>query len=365
MKKERRSITGRIRVFDFFSGCGGTSAGLREAGMEIAFALDFDADAAATFQANFPEATFYRKDVTRLRTNSINKLIGENRKEPILFCGCAPCQPFSQQNGSRSKKDKRIPLLTHFGRFVRYHKPDFVLVENVPGLQKITSEDGPLPGFIKLLKRLKYSVAMGTIDCCDYGVPQKRKRFVLLASKLGAIELPPRSHGLGTENPVYSTVGEWISGLPEIAAGESCPSIKNHRASNLSLKNLTRIRATPVGGGREDWPKTLKLKCHKNHDGHSDVYGRLRADLPASALTTRCISLSNGRFGHPTQARAISVREAAKLQTFDDSFEFLGSLNSMARQIGNAVPVLLAQRLGEAFLSEAKAHLAGCEDGHL
>ena len=253
----------------------------------------------------------------------------------------------------------------HFGRFVRYHKPDFVLVENVPGLQKITSEDGPLPGFIKLLKRLRYFVAMGTIDCCDYGVPQKRKRFVLLASKLGAIELPPRSHGLGTENPVYSTVGEWISGLPEIAAGESCPSIKNHRASNLSLKNLTRIRATPVGGGREDWPKKLKLKCHKDHDGHSDVYGRLRADLPASALTTRCISLSNGRFGHPTQARAISVREAAKLQTFDDSFEFLGSLNSMARQIGNAVPVLLARRLGEAFLSKQRAIGRECEDGHL
>lgn len=365
MKNARSSIKGRIRVFDFFSGCGGTSAGLREAGMEIVFGLDFDADAAATFKANFPEAKFYNKDVTRLKANSINKLVGEDRKAPILFCGCAPCQPFSQQNGSRSKKDDRIPLLAHFGRFIRYHKPEFVLVENVPGLQKITAEDGPLPSFTKLLKRLKYSVTVDTIDCCDYGVPQKRKRLVLLASKLGNIELPSRSHGPRTENSAYSTVGEWISGLPAIAAGESCPSVKNHCASNLSPKNLTRIRATPVAGGREDWPTKLRLKCHKNHDGHSDVYGRLRADLPASALTTRCISLSNGRFGHPTQARAISVREAAKLQTFDDAFEFSGSMTSMARQIGNAVPVLLARRLGEVFVSKAKTHLVGCEDGNV
>jgi DNA (cytosine-5)-methyltransferase 1 len=365
MKNERQRIEKPIRVFDFFSGCGGTSAGLRDAGMEVVFALDLDADAAATFQANFPEATFYKRDVTRLRANSISKFVEEDRTRPILFCGCAPCQPFSQQNGSRIKKDNRIPLLAHFGRFVKYHKPDFVLVENVPGLQTISAEDGPLPGFLKMLKQMKYSVTMDTIDCCDYGVPQKRKRFVLLASKLGNLALPPKSHGPGTTNSTYSTVGEWIMGLPEIAAGESCSSVKNHRAANLSPKNLERIRATPVGGGRQDWPARLRLKCHKEHDGHTDVYGRLRIDLPASALTTRCISLSNGRFGHPTQSRAISVREAAKLQTFDDSFEFSGSLNSMARQIGNAVPVLLAQRLGEAFVSKANAHLAGCEDGNI
>jgi DNA (cytosine-5)-methyltransferase 1 len=358
MRTTPNPMKGPIRVFDFFSGCGGTSAGLRDAGMEVVFALDLDTDAATTFKANFPEATFYERDVTRLRANSISKLVQEDRTKPILFCGCAPCQPFSQQNGSRRKRDARIPLLAHFGRFVKYHRPDFVLVENVPGLQKILGADGPLPTFLKLLKRLKYSVTMETIDCCDYGVPQKRKRFVLLASKLGGIALPQKSHGPGTDNPSYSTVGEWILGLPELAAGESCSIVKNHRAASLSPKNLARIHATPIGGGRQDWPAKLRLKCHVDHDGHTDVYGRLRADLPASALTTRCISLSNGRFGHPTQARAISVREAAKLQTFDDDFEFSGSLNSMARQIGNAVPVLLARRLGESFVSQANEHQA-------
>jgi DNA (cytosine-5)-methyltransferase 1 len=352
-------MKGPIRVFDFFSGCGGTSAGLRDAGMEVVFALDFDADAATTFKSNFPKATFYERDVTRLRANSISGLVGQDRATPILFCGCAPCQPFSKQNGNRSKKDDRIPLLAHFGRFVRYYEPDFVLVENVPGLQKITDAEGPLPKFLRLLKRFKYSVTMRTIDCCDYGVPQKRKRFVLLASKLGGVALPEKSHGPGTNNPTYSTVGEWIRGLPELAAGETCSLVKNHRAASLSATNLARIHATPVGGGRQDWPASLRLKCHMDHDGHTDVYGRLRADLPASALTTRCISLSNGRFGHPTQPRAISIREAAMLQTFDDGFEFSGSLNSMARQIGNAVPVLLAKRLGESFISKAKAYRTG------
>ncbi|MGC2160738.1 MAG: DNA cytosine methyltransferase [Silvibacterium sp.] len=365
MKRKRQPTEGPIRVFDFFSGCGGTSAGLRDAGMEIVFALDLDVDAASTFRANFPEATFYERDVTSLRADSISALVEADRTRPILFCGCAPCQPFSQQNGNRNKKDTRIPLLAHFGRFINYHKPDFILVENVPGLQKISGADGPLPAFLKLLKQLKYSVTTETIDCCDYGVPQKRKRFVLLASKLGGVTLPPKSHGPGTSNPTYSTVGKWILGLPEISAGESCSSVKNHRAASLSSKNLARILSTPVGGGRQDWPAKLRLKCHEDHDGHSDVYGRLRLDQPASALTTRCISLSNGRFGHPTQARAISVREAAKLQTFDDTFEFSGSLNSMARQIGNAVPVLLAQRLGETFVNKAKERVAGAVDGNI
>jgi DNA (cytosine-5)-methyltransferase 1 len=351
-------MKGPIRVFDFFSGCGGTSAGLRDAGMQIAFGLDVDTDAAATFERNFPDAEIFNRDVTGLKASSINTIIGKNRTAPILFCGCAPCQPFSQQNGSRTKKDARIPLLAHFGRFVKYHKPEFVLVENVPGLQKISVADGPLPSFLKLLKRLKYSVTMDTIDCCDYGVPQKRKRFVLLASRCGDLSLPSRSHGPGTENASYSTVGEWISGLPPIAAGETCASVNNHRAANLSAKNLERIRATPINGGRQDWPASLRLKCHIDHDGHTDVYGRMRLDMPASALTTRCISLSNGRFGHPTQARAISVREAAKLQTFDDGFEFSGSLNSMARQIGNAVPVLLARKLGESFVNLSTQRLA-------
>lgn len=347
----------KIRVFDFFSGCGGTSAGLQAAGMDVVLGVDIDPDAGATFRWNFPRAHFLQADLTRLRPNRIKKLVDEHRDGPILFCGCAPCQPFSKQSPRRENvKDKRIPLLSHFGRFVRYFQPEFVLVENVPGLQGISWDPGPLPAFLKLLRKLNYRFAAETLDCRDYGVPQKRRRFVLLGSKLGNIELPVRTHGSGRGRLQFSTVGEWISDLPAIEAGEDCLLVPNHRAARLSPLNLRRIKATPSGGSRLDWPEYLTLACHSGHSGHTDVYGRLRMDQPASALTTRCISLSNGRFGHPVQNRALSVREAASLQTFSREFRFFGNLNSMARQIGNAVPTSLAKCLADPFIRCAKSY---------
>ena len=340
-----------IKVFDFFSGCGGTSAGLRSAGMDIVVGIDIDPDASATYKANFPEATFLTSDLTKTRANKLKRNVESCRPHPILFCGCAPCQPFSKQNGARSGKDSRSSLLSHFARFVRYYKPDFVLVENVPGIQTVKGKFSPLADFVRLLDKLKYKHTLKIVDCRDYGVPQTRKRLVLLASRKGSISLPQKTHGGGTDLP-YSTVWEWIRDFPRIEAGQECKKVPNHRAANLSKSNLRRIRATPPGGSRSDWPQRLVLECHKNgHDGHSDVYGRLRKNQPASALTTRCISLSNGRFGHPTQNRAISVREAATLQTFERDFIFKGTLTSMARQIGNAVPVLLANKLGKSFLT--------------
>jgi len=333
--------------------------------MEIVFGLDNDPDASATFRSNFPKAFFLQKDLTRLRANRLRALVSTRRKDPILFCGCAPCQPFSKQNANRKVEDNRIPLLSHFGRFVGYHRPEFVLIENVPGLQSISEEPGPLPAFASLLRRLDYQVAAETIDCCDYGVPQKRRRFVLLASNIGEIKLPQRTHGSGSGLAPFSTVREWIGDLPPIEAGQASDAVPNHRAAALSPLNLRRIKATPPGGGRLDWPDELTLDCHVGHTGHTDVYGRLRMDQPASALTTRCISLSNGRFGHPIQNRALSVREAASLQTFDVKFRFCGTLNSMARQIGNAVPTLLAQRLGESFLRCANAHFSERSRGRI
>jgi DNA (cytosine-5)-methyltransferase 1 len=325
--------------------------------MQIILGLDIDPDAAATFRRNFPNAHFIEKNIATLRPGILAPYVAPHRDDPILFCGCAPCQPFSKQNGNRSRKDARIPLLRHFGRFVRYFLPDYVLVENVPGLQKFSAEPGPLPSFLKLLERLKYTVSSATIDCRDYGVPQKRSRFVLLASRNGNIKLPPKTHGPDCPSLKYSAVEEWIADLPPIEAGEQCTSVPNHRAADLSPLNLKRIKATPPGGSRSDWPEELVLACHSDgHSGHTDVYGRLRADQPASALTTRCISLSNGRFGHPYQHRALSVREAACLQTFERAFVFEGNLNSMARQIGNAVPVLLAKHLGSSFLSCERAN---------
>ena len=339
----------RVKVFDFFSGCGGASRGFQEAGMDVVFALDQDEDAKQTYKQNFPSAIFEVGDIRKVKEDSVHELVDQERPHPILFCGCAPCQPFTKQNTSRPQPnmDDRVPLLLEFLRFVKKCKPDIVFVENVPGIQNVSPDSEPLSGFLRGLKDVGYpEPAYDSVPLKRYGVPQGRRRFLLLASRHGALDLPPETHGPGTAKPEFATVRDWIGDLPEIAAGETDPHIPNHSAAGLSRLNLERIRATPEGGGNRNWPKNLRPACHRNATGYSDVYGRMFWDRPASGLTTRCISYSNGRFGHPQQDRAISVREAACLQTFPRDFRFSGSLTSMARQIGNAVPVRLATVVG-------------------
>lgn len=339
-----------IKVFDFFSGCGGTSLGFLQAGMELAFALDNDPDAAATFQKNMKNVRFVEQDIRKVRPQILAPLMASTN-DKILFSCCAPCQPFSRQSRTKTESDPRRSLLLEFGRFVKRWKPDYIFVENVPGLQRVDGSDGPLPEFIKLLKKLKYSYEANVVPALAYGVPQKRERLILLATKSGSISIPPPTHGTAMR-PV-TTVRDWIAGLPEIEAGSRDLVDTDHRAALLSRLNLRRIAATPEGGGRESWPKSLLLDCHKGFSGHTDVYGRLAWDRPAAGLTTRCISYSNGRFGHPEQNRAISLREAACLQTFPRDFQFVGSLESRARQVGNAVPPLMAKAIGQAYLRHA------------
>lgn len=340
----------RINVVDFFCGCGGTSAGLRNAGLNVVAGIDLDPDAGSTFQLNFPEAVFLNYDVRDLTAEVLSQSIQIDSSIPLLISACAPCQPFTKQKTTQRKSDSRAFLLDELHRFIERLSPEYILLENVPGLQKIKLGDGPLGKFINFLNSCGYWYDVKILKSHDYGVPQIRHRLVLVASKLGAVSVPLPTHGPGTANEQYENVWSWIGDLPEIAAGEECELVPNHRASNLSPVNLQRISLTPEGGGRLDWPEELTLACHKDHAGHTDVYGRLWKDRPASALSTRCISLSNGRYGHPTQNRALSIREAARLQTFDDDFAFLGSMNSMARQIGNAVPVRLAEVMGTHIL---------------
>ena len=338
-----------IDVVDFFCGCGGTSAGLKKAGMNILAGIDFDKDAGTTFKKNFYNSKFILQDIRILFPYDLHEIISRDRRRPLLFSACAPCQPFTQQKTAKKEKDERVVLLDEFHRFVKAFRPDYLFIENVPGLQKIQRDQGPLGRFTRLISELGYSYDLKVLSSQDYGVPQVRKRLVLIASCMGRIELPDTTHGPGKER--YQTVEDWIADLPPLAAGQNDENTANHRAAALSELNLKRISCTPLGGGRNDWPNELKLDCHKDHTGHTDVYGRLHWKKPASALSTRCISLSNGRYGHPEQNRAISVREAARLQTFDDEFEFAGSLNSMARQIGNAVPVELARAFGNHLIN--------------
>ena len=324
--------------------------------MEISFALDHDADAKATFEANFPDTHFEFVDIRDASVDALQLRVEAERPNPVLFSGCAPCQPFTKQNTKRPSldQDDRVPLLAHFAHLVESCRPDLVFVENVPGLQKLDSDSQPFGGFLNRLDAAGYKADYRPIRLARYGVPQSRRRLVLVGSCHGAVHLPAETHGPGTPNERYATVRDWISHLPPIRAGQEHEEVPNHRAAHLSPRNVERVKATPEGGGHRDWPEHLKLECHKGFSGYSDVYGRMSWDSPASGLTTRCTSYSNGRFGHPDQDRAISIREAACLQTFPEDFVFEGCMKSTARQIGNAVPVLLAQLFGEQFTKHLK-----------
>ena len=324
--------------------------------MEIAFALDHDADARESFEANFPRARFEFADIRDASVEGVRRQVEAKRPNPVLFSGCAPCQPFTKQNTQRPslERDERAPLLARFAHFVQRCRPDLVFVENVPGLQKLDSDSQPFGGFLGLLEKEGYRADHRPIKLAKYGIPQSRRRLVLVGSRHGAIHLPDETHGPGTPNERYETVRDWISHLPPIQAGEKHEEVPNHRAAHLSARNAGRVKATPQDGGHRDWPEHLKLECHKGFSGYSDVYGRMSWDSPASGLTTRCTSYSNGRFGHPEQDRAISIREAACLQTFPEDFVFEGCMASMARQIGNAVPVRLAKLVGQRFIEHLK-----------
>lgn len=340
-----------IRVFDFFSGCGGTSLGFQDLGFDIIGALDSDEDSAQTFKNNFPSATFLTRDIRQVAAQDLSDIILPLTNSPLLFCGCAPCQPFSNQRRTISDNDNRKTLLSEFQRFIEYWKPDFIFLENVPGLQRINKSDGAFKEFTLKLAELEYDFDTAVVRASDIGIPQIRKRFILIAAAKGH-KISPISSLFEQHEKLSPTIRSYIQDLPPIEAGEQHPKIANHVAARLSPENLLRIRHTPEGGDRRDWPVHLKTGCHKNYKGHTDVYGRMKWDAPASTLTTRCISYSNGRFGHPEQDRAISVREAARLQTFPDNFVFTGSLTSCARQVGNAVPPLMAKKISECFIQD-------------
>ena len=349
-----------IQVYDFFSGCGGTSIGFRQAGIEHALAIDSCPDAMRTFQKNLRTTSVINEPIESVNAQRIEAYY--NKESAVrLFCGCAPCQPFTKQKTNTKKyasEDNRRSLLAYFSAIVHDCLPELVFVENVPGLQKVSSEDGgPFSLFIKQLENDEYFVDYSVIAAQDYGAPQIRRRLVLVASRMGTISIPAPTHGLNRAK-AYVTVRDVIADLPSVKHGTEHPDKRqypNHRAARLSPLNLVRIKHTGANG-RRDWPESLLPKCYtkkangERYDGHSDCYTRLAWDKSAPGLTTRCISYSNGRFGHPEQDRAITVREAARLQGFPDRFVFTGSLNSMARQIGNAVPVQVAKAFGRYFI---------------
>lgn len=342
---------------DFFCGGGGMTRGLLDAGIQVLAGIDSNPDCRETYEKN-NHNSYIECDICELTPKQLlDRLPQLKEKDNVMLVGCAPCQPFSvlrreefDENGNPIPH-KSVNLLTEFGRFVKDIKPAHVMVENVPGLKGKGND--VLEHFKLMLTQEGYEWDEKILYAKDYGVPQNRRRYILIASRVFKPSIPLATHGNKPNLIPYCTVRQFIAKYPAIVAGEVHPTVPNHRCANLSELLLRRIKATPRdGGSRTDWPDNLVLKCHETFKGHTDVYGRMKWNEPSPTLTVKCFSLSNGRFGHPEQDRAISLREAAALQTFDDDYVFYGSVQEIGKQIGNAVPVLLAKVMGEYILQE-------------
>lgn len=337
-------------IVDLFSGVGGLSHGFMLEGFSISAGIDIDEDCRYPFEYN-NGAPFIRKDVAALRGPDIAALFEPGL--PRILVGCAPCQPFSIYN--QKNEDPKWRLLTDFGKLIAETSPDIVSMENVPRLLDFKGSK-VFDAFIEVLERNGYHVFWKVVFAPDYGVPQKRSRLVLLASRLGQIDLEPPIVNPGE----YATVEKAIGDLPALAAGEIDPIDSLHRSSRLSAKNLQRIRAARPGGSWKEWDQDLVTDCHKAETGrgYASVYGRMVWNEPSPTITTQFYGFGNGRFGHPEQDRALSLREGALLQSFPRNYEFTAPgqtihFTKVGRLIGNAVPVLLARAIARSI----KAHL--------
>lgn len=341
-----------LAVVDLFCGIGGLTQGFVKAKFDVRAGIDFDSSCKYAYEKNNLTPFIYA-DLTKYAPTKIAKLFPHNSIK--ILAGCAPCQAFSTYQQGNKKNDK-WKLLYSFGNIIKAIKPDIVSMENVPNLLRYNNGK-VFADFINILKTNKYFVSHQIVDAKDYGVPQRRKRLILLASKFGEIELLKKTH----RGNQIKTVQKAIGHLPEIEAGESYEKDKLHRARELSELNLRRIQATSQGGGWKEWDEDLVLDCHKKKSGKSyiSVYGRMSWDEVSPTLTTQCTGLGNGRFGHPEQDRAISLREAAILQSFPKKYRFIDPEDEfkpsiIEKHIGNAVP----PRLGYVIAKSIKEHIS-------
>lgn len=342
----------RVVAVDLFCGVGGLTHGLARGGVSVAAGFDLDPACRHAYTAN-NRATFIEADVSKLATADLETHLADG--DFTLIAGCAPCQSFStySQSGRSKKRELDWTLVASFGQLVSKIQPDFVTMENVPQLAEHRV-------FKKFLASLAgYSISWSVVDCSAFGVPQSRKRLVLLATRHRS-KVPFELATVPTQATV--SVRDAIGGLAPIGAGERDATDPLHVSSSLSELNLRRIRASKPGGTWRDWGPELRATCHTKDSGttYPSVYGRMEWDAVAPTITTQCFGYGNGRFGHPEQDRAISLREAAVLQTFPEEYDFVPSgeparFNRLGRLIGNAVPV----RLGEAIASALFAHLGG------
>ena len=357
--KKNKSKT--ISAVDMFCGVGGLTHGLQKADIKVIAGVDVDPSCAYAYREN-NEAKFIEKDISIITGDELNKHYPEDHVK--LLAGCAPCQPFSSLPKNRIKpaqNDKKWNLLDEFGRLIQEIEPEIVTFENVPPIQKqkIYLE------FLNKLHSLGYNCHSELVYCPNYGIPQIRRRLVLIASTLGEVVPLYKTHSRNGQSGLrpFITVRDTIEELPEITAGQVCETDRLHVSPRLLDKNIERIKQSEQGGTWDDWDEHLLAPCHKKASGqtYKSVYGRMKWDEPAPTITTQFHNYGSGRFGHPKQNRALSIREAALLQTFPIDYDFVDpadpvNIRQLGIHIGNAVPVELATVIGNHIQNHVKDH---------
>lgn len=345
---------------DLFCGAGGLTRGLLDAGISVAAGYDVDEACRYPYEHNNVDAEFNQISVADLKAETLASHYPEGHTR--ILVGCAPCQTFSKYTqGLDNDDDPKWTLLDEFGRLVRELKPDIVSMENVPELQRHEVFDRFLATLTAEGFHFNSEREKQIVYCPDYGIPQHRRRLVLVASRLGPIELIPPSH----PGDQRRTVRDALKGLTRLKAGQVSRNDPLHRCSELSPLNLKRIRHSKPGGTWRDWPPELVADCHRKKQGktYPSVYGRMEWDKPSPTVTTQFFGFGNGRFGHPSQSRAISLREGAILQSFPEDYEFVEEggeycFKTIGRLIGNAVPVRLGEVVGQTIRQHLHKHYA-------
>ena len=346
-----------LKAIDFFCSIGGMTYGFESTGVVVIAGIDIDPSCKATYERNNPGSKFIEADIKKYTFDNLKRATGiKANDDELVFIGCSPCQYWTIINTDKRNSKGSRNLLSDFQKFVKHFKPGFVVVENVPGIMKRKRASG-LCKFIRSLEALHYTVSFGVLNANKFGVPQNRRRFVLIASRVAAATLPD---GDQKNRPTVRDFIGTSNGFAKISAGHRDSTDFMHTACSLSEKNLKRIRLTKVNGGtREAWKDDDKLQIEAyrgRDDSFRNVYGRMSWDKPAPTITTRFNSLSNGRFGHPEENRAISLREGATLQTFPTSYTFKEkSISKIARHVGNAVPPELAKRIAKSIMESYNA----------
>jgi DNA (cytosine-5)-methyltransferase 1 len=351
-----------LRTVDFFCSAGGVTCGLRQAGLTVLAGIDVDKRCELTYELNNPGSEFIESNISELTVTELqHRLNIESYDDGLLFVGCSPCQYYSIMQTNRDQSWQTRLLLADFERFIDYFRPGYILIENVPGIDK--KAGSPLSGFKKNLTKWAYRLSETVVNASHYGVPQNRRRYILMATRLpGELLIPPGDATLAPT--VRSAIDPERRGFAPIGPGHVDPTPFMHTTTRLSPLNIERLLATPVDGGtRLAWRHDphLQLRCYVGRDDDFvDVYGRMFWDLPSPTITTKFNSITNGRFAHPDQHRGLSLREGAVLQSFPDTYTFHStSTNTIARMIGNAVPPELVRRLGITLMNHYHAAIQG------